>query len=68
MSPRPPTGHHLMVGAGMDPQGEKKCLLVTFVTDHLDTNMFYKTMRELTQGRNLLNARNVTKDLHEIIT
>ena len=50
------------------PLAERKCSLAGFVTDHLDTNMFYKTMRELTRGRNLLNVKNVIKDLLEIIT
>ena len=49
------------------PLAERRCSLAEFVTDHLDTNMFYKTMRELTQGRNLSNVKNVIKDLHEII-
>ena len=58
-----------MVGAGMEaPMAERRCLLATFVTDHLDTNTFYKTMRELTRGRNLSNVKNVIKDLLEIIT
>ena len=52
----------------MDPLAERKCLLVEFVTDHLDTNMFYKTTKEHIQERNHLNAKNVIKDLPEIIT
>ena len=58
-----------MVGAGMEaPMAERRCLLAIFVTDHLDTNMFYKTTKEHIQERNHLNAKNVIKDLPEIIT
>ena len=50
------------------PLAERRCSLAEFVTDHLDTNMFYKTMKEHIQERNHLNAKNVIKDLPEIIT
>ena len=47
---------------------ERRCSPVVFVTDHSDTNMFFKTMREHTQERSHLNAKNVIKDSLEIIT
>ena len=40
---------------------ERKCLLVMFATDHLGTNMSYKTMRELTRERNHSSVKNVTR-------
>ena len=58
-----------MGGAGTEaPMAARRSSLAAFVTDHLDTNTFYKTMRELIRGRSLLNVKNVIKDLHEIIT
>jgi hypothetical protein len=42
--------------------GEKRSSLAMSAIDPLDTNMSFKTMKEPTPVRNLLNAKSVTND------
>ena len=45
---------------------EKKYLLAMSVIGPLDTSMFFRTMKEPTPVKNLLNAKSVTSDSLEI--
>merc|ERR1719397_371624 len=66
---QPPAAHPLVdAGTGAVQTGERRSSLATFAIALLAISMCYRTTREHTRERNLLNVRNAIKDLHGTTT